>query len=501
MVHLFRKYQQAVLIAVTLVVIVTFIWFWNGSQAGRAGLGGANKVATIYGQSITDTDIQRASRKFQIATGLGLNELVQALSGNAQTQQEAFQNFVINSYVFHHEADLLQVFPTDAEVQDEYSRVPGFQTDGRFDPNKLTDFVQNRLPSLGFSDTVVDDLLREQVRVRKVRALIGSSVELSPAELENRFTEENEKMDIAVVRLNASDIEKSIAVSDADARKAYEQRKDLYRSDEQRKVAVASFELSDAQKQLKGKERTDALQKLGDKAWKFAQAVVDKGADFAGQAGKFGAQLVTSALFTSSQPDPAFDKIDGFATNAFKLGKDFPSSDVLEGQNGYYVLHLVDTVPSRQLSFDEAEPKVTAQLKKDRAAQLMQTRANDVRNRILAALKAGKPFAQAATAAGVTAESIPPFSLADASKVDVPDAQAIIQNAVGLGDHQLSDFVSTAAGGLFVYMNGRQPVDRNAFVMEEAVLKEQFSRQAQLGAFLEWLRLRKETARLQFVQR
>jgi len=308
-------------------------------------------------------------------------------------------------------------------------------------------------------------------------------------------------MDVSVVRLNASDIEKTITVPDDVARKAYDAHKELLHSDEQRKVSIAGFELSDAQKALKGKERTDALQKLGDAAWAFAQAVVDKGSDFSGVAKKQGAQLSESAFFTASQPDPALAKIPALATTAFRLSADYPSSDVVESPNGYYVLHLDETRPSRQLSFEEAKDGVVAQLKKDQASQLMQTKANEVRNRILADVKAGKSFADAALDAGASAESIPPFSLSDASKMDVPDAQAIIQNAVSLPDGGLSEFVSTDAGGLLVYMSGREPVDKNAFIMEEALVKEQFLRQQQMGAFLEWMRLRKEAARLQIVQR
>jgi hypothetical protein len=501
MVNLIRKYQQPVLIGITVLVIVTFIWFWNGNQGGRGGIAGANSVAKIYGQSVTDTDIKHAVSKFQLAEALGLSELVQSLAGNAENQQQAVENFVWNSYVFDHEADALQVFPTDQEVQDELGRVPGFQTEGHFDANKLTDFVQNKLPSLGFSDAVIDELVRAQVRVRKVSGLIGATVELTPAEFENRFAIENEKIDLAVVRLNTSDVEKSIGVSDADAKKEYDGHKDVYRSEAQRAVSVASFELSDADKALKGKERTAALQKLGNLAWTFAQAVVEKGSDFAGEAGKNGAQLGKSALFTESQPDPTLSKISELATNAFKLSADYPSSDVLEGQNGYYVLHLENTVPSRQLSYEEAKAKIVAQLQKDRAAQLMQTKAVETRNRILADLKAGKSFGDAAKTAGLTAETVPTFSLSEASKVDVPDFQSIIQSAIALSGGQLSDFVQTQSGGLLVYMQSRQAPDKSAMIMGELTSKGQFARQQRIGAFVEWLRMRKDAARLQIAQR
>ena len=500
MVNLIRKYQQPALIGITILVIVTFIWFWNG-PTGHGGIGGSSQVASIYGQRIMDVDVKRAVGKFQIAMALGMSDLVQGLAGNAEDQQHALENFVFNSYVFDHEADALQIFPTDAEVQDELARIPGFQTDGRFDPNKLTDFVQNVLPSRGFNDAVIDDLLREQVRVRKVKALIGATVDISPAELANRYKEENERMNISMARLDTSELEKGIAVSDDDVKKAYDARKDAYQSEEQRKVDVASFELTDAQKELKGKERTDALQALGNQAYLLFQGVQDKGADFAGLAKKQGAQLNTTGFFTSTQPDPALAKTPALTTAAFRLSSQAPNSDVVEGANGYYILHLEGGVPSRQLSLEEAKPKIIAQIKKDRASQLMQTKANEVRSRILADLKAGKSFADAAKDAGLVSTTIPPFSLLEMSKVDVPQLQTVVQPAIALGDHQLSDFIATEDGGILIYMNGREPLEPMSSSVDGKKMKTAFEREEQMGAFLEWMRLRKEAAHLQIVQR
>ena len=500
MVHLLRKYQQSLLIAVTILVIVTFIWFWNGSQAGRAGLAGSNKVASIYGESVSDVDVQRGVRKFQVAAALGLNELVQGLAGNAQSQQQALENYIWNSYVFDHEADSLQVFPSDSEVQAELARVPAFQTDGRFDPAKLTEFVKNVLPSRGFNDAVIDDLLRQQVRLRKIKALIASTVDVTPAELQKRYMAENEKMEISVVRLNTSDIEKGVAITEDDIKKTYTAMKESFQSDEQREVSLASFELSDAQKKLKDKEHTDALQKVGADAGVLADAAADKTADFASLAKKQGVPLKITGFFTTSQPDPALADLPALTTAAFHLSSASPTSDIVEGPNGYYILHLVDARASRQLSLDEARPKIIAQLKKERASQLLQTRASEVRNGILAGLKAGKSFADAAKDAGASAEAIKPFSLLDISKLDVPDLQSIIQPSVALANGQLSDFVSTEAGGLLVYMKGREPIEKMAAAVGEEEAKEQFARQQQMVAFVEWMRLRKDAAHLQIVQ-
>jgi peptidyl-prolyl cis-trans isomerase D len=490
---LLRRYQQPILIAITLAIIVTFILYWNGP------MGGGSKIGSIYGRPLYNTDIERDMNKLRVAYGLGLTPLVQTLSGDSETQQGQL-DFVFNLRVLDHEADALQIAPTDDEVQAEEMRVPAFQTDGKFDPAKLSQFVQSSmLPSLGFTDSIIDELVREQVKLRKVASLVGATVSLSPAELGNRYSEANEKMNVSILQLNTSDVENGIAVSDSDAQKAYDTRKEQYRSEEQRKVGVASFELTTAQRGLSGKDRTDALQKLGSQAWSFAQAVVDKNANFAAQAATFGGKLSETGFFSPSAPDPTVANVPSAATNAFKLSSDYPSSDVLEGENGYYVLHLDGVVPSAQLTMEQAKPQIIADIKKQRAAQIMQTRAIEVKTTIGAELQQGKTLDQAAKDAGVTVEDVPAFSLMEASKLDEPDIKAIVDNAVSLGSGQFSDFVPTQTGGMYVYMKSREPVDMAGAAAGEDLVQGQFLRQKQEGAFLEWLRLARQSARLELV--
>jgi peptidyl-prolyl cis-trans isomerase D len=496
---LLRRYQQPILIAITLGVIATFILYWNGPMGGRMGngSGGGEKFGSIYGRTIYDTDVERDLHKRQVAYGLGLSALVESLSGNSESQ-EAQLDFVVNMHVLDHEADALQIAPSDQEIQDEEAKVPAFQTDGKFDPRKLSDLVgSSLLPSLGFTDAVIDELVGEQVKLKKLAALVGATVDLSPAELANRFAEANEKMSVAVIQLNTSDVENAITVSDADAQKAYDARKEQFRSEEQRKVAIGAFELTPEQKHLTGKARTDALQELGSRAWSFAQAVVDKNANFAAQAKTFRATLSDSGPFSNSNPSPALANIPAGATNAYKLSPEYPSSDVLEGENGYYVLHLEGVVPSAQLTFDQAKPQVIAEIKKERAAQIMQTRATAARAQILAEIKGGKSLEEAAKDAAVTVEEVPTFSLMEANKLDVPDVQSIIDNAVALNQGQFSEFVPTATGGIFVYMKSREPMDATTAALGQDEMRTQFLRQKQEGAFLEWLRLARQAAQLE----
>ena len=107
----------------------------------------------------------------------------------------------------------------------------------------------------------------------------------------------------------------------------------------------------------------------------------------------------------------------------------------------------------------------------------------------------------AAADAGVTPDKVPPFALMDVSKLDIPDMQAVVQNALGLADGKFSEFVTTDAGGLFVYMEKHEPVDPITAGIGGVAMKTQVQLQRNTGTFVEWLRIRKEAARLQIVQR
>jgi len=61
--------------------------------------------------------------------------------------------------------------------------------------------------------------------------------------------------------------------------------------------------------------------------------VVDKSADFAGEAKKAGADLKETGLFTEAQPDAALQKEESLAPAAFKLTPDAPNSDPDPGVN------------------------------------------------------------------------------------------------------------------------------------------------------------------------
>jgi hypothetical protein len=134
MVHLLRRFQTPILIAVTFVVILSMTYFGVNSSLDKLG---GDQVGTIYKRNISKTQYMAAARKFEIARDLMLFDLLQTLVGQATTMDQATDSFIWNSLILRHEADRLGVVPTNENVVDSIKQLPTFQTNGAYDSMKL----------------------------------------------------------------------------------------------------------------------------------------------------------------------------------------------------------------------------------------------------------------------------------------------------------------------------------------------------------------------------
>ena len=104
MVKLFRRFQQPLMILITILVIVSFSWFYNRSDFMDRGA--ADRVGSIYGRNFTQAQFLREGRKYELSQAL-MPERWQSLIQPATNQDEAINNFVWNGVVLREEAERL----------------------------------------------------------------------------------------------------------------------------------------------------------------------------------------------------------------------------------------------------------------------------------------------------------------------------------------------------------------------------------------------------------
>lgn len=496
MTNLMRKYRQQMLIVVTAVTIFSFVWLYNDYGVGRTGDG---LVGRVYEHEVKLPDYQRGLRRMQMCQEIGMFELVGALAGDARTMEEAQPNFVFNAYVLRHEADALGISPTEQQVADAVKAMPVFQTNGQFDVDKYK-LYSERLASLGFTQDQVLDAVRDNLRVERLKELVSATLAPSPSELRQAFTEQNQKVEVALVRVKEEEVAKEVQVSDEDAQKAFEERKAGFQTEQMRKVKAVAFTLSEEEMKLEGRERGTALQRAMEKASDFAVAMAEKDAKLEDAAAKAGAKVVETPEFSRGAPPKELSESSTVTAAAFdNLTKEQPNSDPIpsEKRDGYYVLQLAGITEPRPQTLDEVKAKLTETLKRERTSEKLNAKATEVRAKLEAEVAAGKSFEDAAKAAGLTAEKLPAFSFAEPPKGNDPAIRTIQRAQIEMSEGALSEPLTVPGGRIVFRVEKRLPIDEAAFEKEKANLAERFTGFQAENAFRMWFAERRKVANIE----
>src|SRR5438067_8646593 len=407
MITVMRKHHKWLMIVIAILAI-PFIFYFNKSDLSVRR---ETDLGRIYDRPVTNVEFQRSVRLFTLAQMVGLSQLVQDLMMRPMTETDMYIKFAFNRLVLEHEAETLGIRPTSDEILAFVKTLPAFQGTAGFDRSKFTDFTQNRLPALGFTEAQLEELVSDQLALNRLKDLLGAGLHVADSESQEYYDQAYGKLHVAVVRFRDDDFHKNVNVSNDDIAKYYEAHKAELKTDEKRTVEFVAFTFGDAEKKLAGKERIDALQKLANRANDFVQATLEKGAKFADVAAKFNVPVTATGEFTAAAPDPKLPANTQLAQYAFQLKEQEPVSDAIQTPDGFYVIHLLGMTASRPLTLAEAKPKITETLKKEHTKQAIAARASDVARTIREATKAGTPLDKAVAQMGLQAEQIPPFSL------------------------------------------------------------------------------------------
>jgi hypothetical protein len=506
MITVMRKHHKWLMIVIAILAL-PFIFYFNKTDFT---VNRQSDLGRIYDRPVTSVEFQRSVRLFTLAQMLGLSQLVQDLIMRPMTETDMYVNFAFNRLVLDHEAEALGIRPTTGEIDAFVKTLPAFQGAGGFDRNKFIEFAKNRLPALGFTEAQLEELVSDQIALNRLKDLLGAGLQVADYESAEYYNQFYGKLHIAVVRFRDEDFQKDVKISDGDVATYYEQHKAELKTDEKRKVEFVAFSLNDEEKKLAQKEKILALKKLASRADEFVQAVIDKGGNFADAAAKLNVPVTATGEFSLTAPDPQLGGNAQLAQYAFQLRQDQPVSDALQGADAFYVMHLLGGTPSRQLTLDEAKPKIVETVTKERLKQAVAKRGNDVSRTLREAARANTPVDKALAQMGLQAERIPPFSIienpppvppkpeeAKDKKPDVPDLTAIKGAVRDLNPGDATDFVATEKGGLVAVLETREPGEPAGYEKAKTSFEKNQLLSKKMVVFDEWLHDRRRAAGLQ----
>ncbi len=504
MMKLLRKHRHWLMIVIAILAIPFVFYFVQRPDYGAIR---SDRIGRVYDRNISLVEAQQMARLFELARALGMSDFLQSLTAGARTQDQVYEQFILNLLVLRHEANRLGILPSASGIADRVRDLPAFRGDAGFDIKKFTDFVQNGLSPNGLGEEHIEQLVRDELSLNQIKQLLAAGISIPAAEIKANYDRAYDTLYVNLIRLRPVDFEKDIKITDEDVQKYYEAHKGELKTEEKRKVEFVSLALSEEQKKLTGKERIEALQKLSDRANDLTQALLEKGADFKAVAAKFQLTVQQTAEFTLAAPDPKLNVDPQLGAAAFKLTPQEPNSDPIQVADGFYILHFAGVIEARPLSIEEAKPKIVETIKNSRARELMSTKGAEIVHQLREATKSGQPLDAAIQKSGVKIEKVPPFSLleetppgGEEAKKESPELMAIKDAVAYMNPGGISDFFPSEEGGLIAILEKREASAAANDTEKKAAFENRLLNNKRQIVFYEWLRDRQRAANVQFAK-
>jgi peptidyl-prolyl cis-trans isomerase D len=489
MLETIRKRQRILLIVITTLTIISFVWFMNPTRTRGTPQA---VIGKINGRSVTMEELQKVDRSAQIAYFLQLSDLLHQLAGADGSREQQRELFAWNILLIRDEAKRLQLDPSTEEIQNAERNLAAFQTDNQFDASKYQQIVELlRKNSMTAAD--LDNVVADQLRFQKISTLIRGSCPLPEALYRQTYEQQNQLLHCSFIRLNGADFAKDIVVSDQDVQNYYKEHAAQLQTPEKKKIEFVAFALTDEQKKLPDQEKQAALKTLAEQAEAFVQPLGDHPDQFDQVAREKGLQVQQTGFFESSKPDPLIMTLPEVVQQAQSLTKEQPLDEV-QAKDGFYVIRLVEEQPSRPLTLEEAKDQIVTGIKKGKVQQAILTKGQQIRTQIEEAIKGGATFADAAQKAGLKVETAEPFAMMGKMDMKNPVFIALRINQAELQPGQISGVLFEGEDGLLVHLDKKDPIDENKYLTDKKAQYAAFNDFFAGQMFREWLRVATQRA-------
>ncbi len=497
MINVLRRFSQPLMVLITVVVIITFAWW--GPSLGDVGRS-RDAVMTAFGKAYNLEDVQRIQGRLLVHMRLQ-GAYINIVEPGWFRSGSVTDSGVRNAIVLDHEAEALGLSATEEEAATMMKTMPAFMDrEGGFDPAKVDAFIKTAMGPQGYTASQLFEFMEREVRVKKMQALIGATVAVTPDEVRDLFFSSRLKTEASYVAFSALEFVKDVKVTEEETKKRYEDQKDVFfKTDETRTVRFASFMLPSPAdgKPLETEKRTELLQALVQKAYDLAGKLAAPGENFDELAKAAGATLgETKEHFEISDEPEELEGSPDAVNIAFQLTKEKPFSKHVILQKGAYVMMLKEIKAPVTKPFESVKPEIEATLKMEKAAELARAKAAEMLPKIAEGKKAGKGFHETAESLKLKPVAFPAFTRPQALSPRPPFANEVTEATRKLAPGDLSEVIRTEKGGIIVHLDQRPAVDEKGIADAKASATEEIRRKREYFLFNGWLTERRAAAGL-----
>ncbi len=219
-----------------LMVAMSFVGFFGWNALHRPyHTASRDVVASVGGEDIFLTEYHEAyQRTYNLYRRLYGNSFDDQLASQLQLGRRALDSLVaVRVQLIEARQAGLEI--SDAEVARAISSLPQFQRLGRFDRNLYLQALRHSR----IQPEVFEEGQREALLIQRLEGLILNGVRLLPAELEEAYLWNNERIKVRYIRLPAEDLDSSVAPNEQALKDLHEERKEEFR--EPRKVKIEYY--------------------------------------------------------------------------------------------------------------------------------------------------------------------------------------------------------------------------------------------------------------------
>lgn len=490
MLDLLRKKAQSPYIQATILIIIIVFIFWGvGNQNG----GAANVAATVNEEPIPYKDYQNAydrtvNQYRQQFGGTLPDGLLKSLNLPQQVLEQLLQRVLMQQGA--REAGLTV---SKAEIRKKIEEMESFRTDGIFSLDQYKAVLaSSRMSPSEFEAGLGSDLLAGKI----IDHLAGFS-HVSPLEIKDRFTFNNEELYLDFVSFAAERFKDKVEINDEKLAAFFETNKEQYKTEPQYKINYISFPIvTPATNTLTEDQTAQDLLAEQNKSLTFnmANAAYEQ-IILAGSLEKYAAanniEVLETDYFSKSNPSQDLVTMPSALKTTYTLGKGELSS-LIEDGTGYSIIFVKDIKDPEIPPLESVKGKVI----KDYSAEEAKNLARQAAETLLKTLRAGGEWQAEIAKLELAAEESGAVSRANRYSTKLP-AQ-VINQAFGLSAKSPYPENVGEEGETFYVLHFKEKKEPSSdqFASEEETLKEQLKQEKQLQLLTAWVSRLRENAEI-----
>jgi hypothetical protein len=534
MIGTIRKHSGWLWLIIVTLTIISFL-YWGASPAARYDRGHSGGYGTIYGHAVTRDMYVEAQQQFRLYYWMSHGSFPE--KSETFKREDMERETYVRLMLMQKAKDLGVAVSEDAVVTaaNEFLRSLG----RKGEPVPLEDVVTRVLEPEGLTVADLQNFLRSDLVIQQLIQTLGlSGTFVTPQEAGLLYDREHQEVSAQAVFFSLSNYVAQVALTPAAIADFYQKNQAGYREPDRMQVNYVAFEVTnysaaaeqkigrtnlDAQvesvfrqhgleavpgaktpEEAKLKIRAALIQQVAAVEARqqanafatelFAQEPV-KADNFTAFAQAKKAALHTTEPFAANYGPEEISASSAFTKEAFKLNAEVPFAGPVavpsaNAPEAYYVIGLATQLPSAIPPLEQIRARVTQDYQLYEAALLAQRSGTNFFANATRQMAAGKTFAQAAVAAGLSPLALSPFSL---SSQEVPEAGdraelgQLKRAAFTTTPGQVANFVPTQDGGFVLFVQSLLPVDQAKKTADQAQFLNQIRRGRQNEAFNLWL--------------